>query len=139
MSPIWGYEVKGIKYAKTWGTYHEDMLIEQDTLTGTKYKIAYDSLNPRKSGIPEYPYPLFLPSEKTAIITGTIMVAWATGCEYQFNKEFKGQMKTYLRIQYFDRSIRKQYQDLKSGDRFEVEYLISNPIRSIIHLDKPLN
>ena len=29
--------------------------------------------------------------------------------------------------------------NLKVGQNFEVEYLIENPIRSVMHLDKPLN
>ena len=137
--PIWEYEVNGIKYAKQWGVYHEEMIIEQDTVIGSKYKFAYDSLHPRKSGIPEYNHPLFLPSEKTAVIGGTITVAWPTGCEYEFSNPLNGEKKTYLRIQYYDKSIAEKYPDLKTGDQFEVEYLVSNPIRSIMHFDRPIH
>jgi hypothetical protein len=106
---------------------------------GEKFLLKYDPLVPE--GNYEYKrlevwHPVFLPGEVTNYTVGTVVYAVKKYILFDYTYTIEGQ--TYVRSQYLTNGdkIRTAPQVVK-GARFLVEYLVEDPERAIIYLDKP--
>jgi hypothetical protein len=139
---IYEYYVDGKKF-KHIGHY------DRDYVKGEKFKILYDSLHPAVdywSGF-HSEKPIFLPSEHTEKVIGTIIDIGRYSCLFKYYYKFSDntiQIKNhdpyYIRSQYI--GLPKDYKtsrpDLKVGAQFLVEYWKDDYRRAIIYLDVPV-
>lgn len=118
------YYVLGNKYS-AFISYDGGMVI------GDKYEVEYEKEHPHTHNVLETQM-LFLRSEYTKKEVATISYL---GSIKSLGYWFIVNGTEYIRFQVFDEN---KYSP-KIGDEFEVEYLVDNPQRAIIHLSKPLN
>ena len=106
---------------------------------GEKYLLEYHSLYPET---PKYVgglisgYPVFLPGEVTGYTYGKVIIPYHRDELIEFKYTVSG--VDYTRIQIFEgrNALRKQPQVINGG-RFLVEYLVENPQRAILYINKP--
>jgi len=123
----WEYEVNG----KLFTVEGSQRII--GALDGTKYIISYDSLHPERFQLQE-DKPVFLKNEPTGKVSGTITETTDYKKEKYFTYTING--VEYVGVKFIGTLQNKLR--LKKGNKYEVEFLIENPRRAIIHLDKPI-
>jgi len=107
---------------------------------GEKFLLKYDTLVP-DGGYNGYKslqiwHPVFLPGEVTDYTVGTLTFVRNKHSYIGYIYTVGG--KPYLRYQSLPlNDIGKDYPQLAKGARFLVEYLVDNPQRAIIYIDKP--
>lgn len=119
----WEYYVNGKRYHGDQQTANPNLILDQKNI------ISYDTINPKNISIDDT-RPVFFKEEKTEITEGTVIKAnniFEVFYTYKVNnKEFKTSQTLY-----------KDDLTIKAGDKIKVEYLLKNPKRAIIILDKP--
>jgi hypothetical protein len=123
------------------GTKRYDYYGPNSTLVpkGEKYLLKYDTLYPED----HYPhrvllreYPVFLPEECTNYTVGTLKKVFKGHTSFAYEYTILG--KKYYRIQDLaDNDPVRNHPQLVKGAEFLMEYLVANPKRAIIYIDKP--
>jgi len=103
-----------------------------------KFVLLYDKSNPSKY-IVYYDKPVFLDNEPYVETIGTIVrkspLVWDNGIEFSYMVKDT----TYTKFQEIgaiigEKSMRRQFPDLKKGDQYKVKYSPNNPQRAVIYL-----
>jgi hypothetical protein len=102
-------------------------------VTGEKFKIEYDSLDPSTAEV-LIREPLFLPSEERVKTIGTKTDLSTHQCCF----EYDAMGIHYKKVQFFNKDLIENYPELKIGSKCEVEYDPYIPQRAIIYLDRPI-
>jgi len=105
----------------------------QYLVTGEKFRVAYDSLDPSTAKV-LIQEPLFLPDEERIKTTGTITDLSTLDCFF----EYDAMGIHYKKFQHYYKGIIEKYPELKIGSKCEVEYDPYIPHRVIIYLDRPI-
>ena len=109
------------------------------TPIGEKYLFKYDTLHPE--GNYDYKclerwHPVFLPGEVTNYTVGTLLGIHKSWDSFDYIYTIQG--NTYARAQCLALNDRvRNHPQLVKGARFLVEYLVADPQRAIIYIDKP--
>jgi hypothetical protein len=137
------YDLSGIHSKGTLNFYYNNkeykvFLSGTDCVRGTKYLVQFDSLNPYNNYV--ISMQVFLPEEKTAWTIATIKAYDYNFLDFKYEIETNGgKTKRYVISQFVCRGrAKKVHPELRKGMKFKVEYIIDNPGRAIVYLDKPV-
>jgi hypothetical protein len=99
---------------------------------GEQYKIIYDYTTPTTATV-LLPEPLFLSNQVTAITIGTITRLHPSGIYPDLKFSYNVNGNTLIREQSF-----YDISQFKVGQKYTVEYLLTNPQIAILHMAKPI-
>jgi len=106
---------------------------------GEKFLLKYDTLHPERGyGYKslEMWHPVFLSGEVTNYTVGTLVKIYIKNVSFDYVYTIAGQ--TYIRAQYLPLNDQiKNHPELIKGAEFLVEYLVADPQRAILYIDKP--
>lgn len=134
-----GYRSTKISYIVDGKEYVTDMINPPfNVVDGEKYPVKYDISNPSRSEV-EFWNPIFLDSETTINLTGTISRGpyWYRPGLYAIEFSYNAAGQKVTRGQKLPRQFDKKYSNLKKGDAFAVRAWSDNLVRSVLYLDSP--